>query len=289
MNFDVLTADIKVGIENISIDKLYEIRLRKGFPALLKFSDKNKYLGINGAIESKEKAIIITDKHINEIIDNVTEHSLYAFNECLKRGFLTSKNGLRIGVAGECVVDNGQVLTIKNVASLNIRIPHKIKNCSNKIYKHVISDKKIFNTLIVSAPGFGKTTILKDLAEKISEENLGAVLIVDEREEFIDVIGENIDCLRNCDKSYAFDCGIRVMSPKVIVTDELSSIYDWQCAKNAINSGVKVFASCHADNIEQLVNKNEFKKDVFDRYVLLRGDGEAGVVKGVYDGDFRLL
>ena len=79
------------------------------------------------------------------------------------------------------------------------------------------------------------------------------------------------------------------MSPKVIVTDELCSKNDWECVKNAINCGVNVLASCHADSIEQMQNKSAFQKGIFERFVLLFGSGQAGVVKGVYDEEFNLL
>lgn len=289
MNLNFLPLNILNAINKLNLQYLTEIRLRRGCPVILNYNNYHCYLGLNDIIEDKNNSIFCLDEDIACVLKNVTEHSLYAFNDRLKEGYITTNDGIRIGVSGECVCSEKTVLTLKNIASLNIRIPHKIKDCSNSIFNYILYNGEIKNTLIISPPAFGKTTILKDLAEKFSRENIGAILIVDERAEFCDVVGENIDKIVYSDKLYGFTNGIRSMSPKIIITDELVSISDWDCVKNAVNSGVKVIASCHGANIYEIINKNEFVENMFEVYVVLNGDGEPGQVNKIYNKEFNVL
>ena len=265
-------------LEKFGTDKLFEVRIRQNYPLRINYDNK---------IYTSANQFICTHFDIEQIISNVTEKSIYAYNEYIKKGFITTKTGLRIGLSGECVYDNGQVVTIKNFTSLNVRIPHNINNCSAKIFPFIYNDK-IYNTLIISPPFLGKTTILKDLAVKLNNIDKYSILIVDERNEFSEIKGENIDVIKYGEKEYAFNYGIRSMSPNVIITDELTNKNDWECVKNAILSGVKVVASCHGKDIKEISNKTNFI-NVFDRYVILNNQGQAGVLKEVYDGDFKIL
>ena len=116
-----------------------------------------------------------------------------------------------------------------------------------------------------------------------------SILIVDEREEFCAVDGENIDKISICDKKYAFSVGVRVMSPDVIITDELCSDSDWLGVKDVSLSGVKIMASVHAYSIDDLTKKNFFVDGVFDRYVVVRLDNKNSVRYKVFDGAFNCL
>ena len=212
---------------------------------------------------------------------------MYAYNECLKKGFLTTRQGVRIGLAGECVYDNDKIITIKNITSLNIRVPHFIENSADKIYKYVL-DKEINSSLIISPPFYGKTTMLKSIVKKLDSEDNYNILVVDERNEFSYIVGANIDSIKFCNKEYAFSYGIRSMSPDVIITDELMGKNDWKSVELAINSGVKVIASCHAENLKQLIDKESFISGLFQRYVVLDShSGRAGIVYKVYNGEFK--
>lgn len=289
MDLSFLPINVVSAINKLDFNKLYELRLRCGFPVVVNYDFKRFYLSDYGVSLVKNSAILISNENICEIIDNLTEKSIYAYNDRIKQGYLTSKDGIRVGIAGECVFDKENIVTIKNFSSINIRIPHDVLGCSNYIYRYVYNDRKVNNTLVISPPGFGKTTILKDLAMKISDENLFNVLIIDERGEFINVKRENIDVISYSDKLYSFSYGIRSMAPDLIITDELYGEKDWECVLNASNSGIKIISSCHGKNLLDVLNKKYFIKGVFDRYVILNDDGNAGVVKNVYDGEFHLL
>ncbi len=139
------------------------------------------------------------------------------------------------------------------------------------------------NTLIISPPAKGKTTILKDLARKIDAKLNIPILIMDERGEFASVKGKNIDVIKFGNKLYSFNYGVRSLSPMVVITDELSEKNDWICASNAANSGVKIIASCHGGNIDEIKRKEYFINNVFERYVVLKNLQKPGMIDGFYN------
>lgn len=275
-------------LERVNLDEVFEIRLRKNFPVLLKLLNENCYLGESGKTRLKERAFVCGEDDINYVIESVTERSLYAFNEEIKSGFLTAKNGVRIGLCGECVCEEDKVVTIKNISSLNIRIPREIKGCADVVFNRVFSDG-IKNTLIIAPPSMGKTTILKDLVRKINISYDLSVLIIDERGEFTSVIGEHIDKIVYSDKYFALTYGLRSMSPDVVVTDELCSERDFFCAKSASDSGIKIIASIHAADLNEVLSKKIFIEGVFERYAVIKGR-DAKIKKDlIYDEEFNLL
>ena len=282
-----MPKEILLGLEKINTDKLFEIRLRKGYPITVFYSGKRAYLGCSGITYNEKTSIKCDDNAIDGIVKKITEYSFYAFNENVKKGFLTTKDGIRVGVAGECVYGD-KLITIKNFSSLNIRIPHNIDGSSDGFFGKIHVNDFFFNTLIVSPPFCGKTTVLKDVAKKINDNYSINVLMIDERGEFSCVGGKNIDSIKFSDKPYAFEYGIRSMSPDVIITDELSGKDDWLFVERAINSGVKVISTCHAASLNDVLQKDYYIKGVFDRYVVLK-KGKFGEVAGVYDGDQNLL
>lgn len=279
MNLNFLPNHYKEIFNKIDLDKLTEIRMRTGFNVKIIFN--NKKILLSNLICKKEDVEIV--------VKNVTENSLYAFNDRIKEGFLTTEEGIRIGLSGECVFDKNEIITIKNINSLNIRIPHNIYGCANIIKPYAINNGQVKNTLIISPPFFGKTTILKDLANELNKINTLSILIVDERGEFSQIKGENIDLLKYCNKSYAFNCGIRSLSPNVIITDELSSSEDWQGIKAVNNSGVKIIASCHGESVFDVVNKQDYINDIFDLYVQLKSQCLPGQISKIYDRKFNVL
>ena len=288
VNLGFLPQKIFSALEDDSLDGFSELRLRAGYPVFALKKGKKVYLKERGTTLDKSKAILCSENDLTETILNITEKSLYAFNDRLKQGFLTTKDGVRVGVCGECVSDNGNILTIKKFTSLNVRIPHEIKDCSAYIFNKILS-KNIYNTLIISPPAKGKTTILKDLARKINDFTDKSILIIDERGEFSSIVGENIDTIRCSDKVYALNLGVRSMSPQVVITDELQTENDWKCVEFAATDGVKIIASCHGKSIEDVKNKPFFNGKVFERYVVLDAVKSAGTVKEIFDMDFNIL
>ena len=288
MSLSFLPSDIQDAIKKVNYTSLNEIRLRKNFPIKLVIDSKLFYLTPQGTSINKTQAIICTESCIDSIINTVTERSLYAHIERIKKGYLSYAGGVRIGIGGEYVVENGKVITVKNISSLNVRIPHEIEGCANDIYERLFKNG-IKNILIISPPMQGKTTIIKELIKKISESNIGAILVIDERGEFLNANSENVDFISYADKLFSFEYGIRTLSPKVVIVDELISKCDWECVNKATSSGVKIIASCHAETIDELIKKDFFINNAFDNYIVLRSISGIASHKVIYDRNFKIL
>lgn len=281
--------------KNIDLSGVNEIRLRVGVGIVI-CGSKTCFLTPGGLSTTDNDAIIVHSAMISDILQFVSKNSLYAINNQLINGYV-SCGGIRIGVAGELVKDGEDLKTLKNITSLNIRIPHMVKNCSLPVFDLLCNDK-VKNTLIISPPGAGKTTFLRDMVYQI-KNNLPRlnILVADERSEITTTLESDyligVDVYKNCSKEYAFTNGIRSMAPNVIVTDELDINKDLPIIENAITSGVNVVATIHAEGINDLKNKKAFsdilKKQLFDRFVVLGFSNGVGTIEAVFNEDLRCI
>ena len=282
---------------NYIMEYVYEIRIRIGKPITINY--KGSYNMLIEKEDYKSNMVIANSDLINYILSVATKQSVYAFNNQIKHCFITTDDGIRIGLCGQVVYNNGEVSTIKNVTSLNIRISHQVMDCSKRVINFICSSGIVKNTLIISPPGAGKTTLIRDIAYKLSnEKNIQNVLVVDERFEIaggynnqnID-IGQFVDVISGSDKSYAFKEALKTMSPSVIITDEISEEVDINEIKQAIKSGVKVIATAHAESVNDLKFKKYFegliKDKYFDRVIVLTSRNGVGTVDGIYDENLR--
>ncbi len=281
---DLFTDRFVNALKSVDLNKLNEVRLRVNLPTVVKFDFKNYFLTDNGLSYSKENSIISTTSDIEEIVSKITGQSLYAHNERLKNGYLITKSGLRVGICGECVCDK-TVLTIKNITSILVRIPLQSLKEFNHL-EYFYNNGQVFNSLIISPPGFGKTTLIKQVIKALSKTH--NILVVDERGELYEN-NVSADYLRFSNKEYAFIKGIRVMSPEIIVTDELMDINDFEMCQIANGAGVKIIASIHAKTLIDVINKPFFKKNVFDRYILLKSEVNAGEIQCIYDRHYKVV
>lgn len=258
---------------------LQEIRMRLNYPIKIKYKFDNYYLTESGASRFSENAITASGELINTVIKNLTENSLYAHNEKLRQGYLVSKYGERIGVAGECIFAN-EIITLKNVTSILIRIPHEVVGCSSQIWKYL--NKELQSVLIISPPGFGKTTILKDLIQKYKDKN---VAVIDERGELFCKNSE-ADYIRFSSKLAGLKIALRTLSPDVIAVDELFGEEDYFTCLKAVKSGIRIFATVHAVNESCLPDA---LREAFDLFVVLKSEKKAGEINYVYDKHNRDL
>lgn len=245
-----------------------EIRIRNKSPIIFNILGEKFYLTKNGLSKSSVDAYIADSKLIESIFNKITNYSLYAFNEEIKKGYITLIGGHRVGISGETVFENGEILTIKNIWSYNFRISKEIIGASKKIMDLI--GKNFGHTLIFGSPSTGKTTILKDMINELSKNY--NVSVIDERCELMG-FKSNIDILKNCPKAIGMMTMLRSMAPEVICVDEIGKEEDVISIEEIINCGVVIVASIHGKNMEELKNKlyvgNLISKNTFDFYVEL--------------------
>lgn len=271
-------------------NEIEEIRLRVNKPIAIKMS--SRILVTNHIVSTEE---------IKETFEKICENSIYSYKRQICEGFITLPSGHRVGITGNCVFENGQVVNVNYISSLNFRIAREKKNCSNEIIKYIINnrEKQIYNTLILSRPGGGKTTILRDIIRKISDgiqeyNFLGKTCgIVDERGEIAAMskgipqndVGILTDVIDNISKAKGMNILIRSMAPEVIACDEIGSKEDVEAINYAICSGVKGIFTAHGENLEELLLNPELKK-LLDKFIIERiiflDSEEKGKIKNIY-------
>ena len=259
--------DNKIIRENIE-----EIRIRVQKPIILKLRYEDVVLNH-----------IVDQREILQTLEKICENSIYAYKNQICEGFITVKGGHRVGITGTAVEENGKIINLKYVTSLNFRIARQVLNCSNKIIKEIldIENHTIFTTLIVSPPGNGKTTILRDIIRRISNgiENLNfkgkTCGVVDERGEIAAMykgipqndVGMRTDVIENVSKYKGMKILIRTMAPEIIACDEIGSKEDVEAIKEATTAGIKGIFTMHGRNIEDVKNNREIYQLVENKQI----------------------
>ena len=267
----------------------------------IRIRSKNKIIVICGKNEFVLD-LVASPKIILDILLNVSKMSIYAIQTDLNNGFVVIRGGHRIGVCGEVVYENGKIKNIKNICSLNIRVAHQIFGCADTVMPQIIVNGIFQNTLIVSPPGCGKTTLLRDIIRLLSNgiKTLGFsgknVSLIDERGEIASCyegvptldIGIRTDVMSNIDKSTGMSMVIRSMAPDIIATDEIGSSDDVLAIKAAILSGVKVIFTMHGDSLKSILENPNIKElldmNIFSKIILLSSGKIPGIVEKIYDG-----
>jgi len=280
-------------------EQIYEVRIKIGKPILV-------YSKTGESIVN----YIPTRDEIKSMIQKISNYSLYAYEEDIRQGFITIKGGHRIGIAGECVMEKGEVKTIRNISSVNIRICREIIGCSDKVMKYIASEHRIYNTIIISPPKCGKTTILRDIARNISNGISSLrltgrkVAVIDERSEIgachfgipQSDLGIRTDVLDNCLKREGLIMAIRSLSPEVLICDEIGTKGDIEALMMAFNSGVNIITTIHGFTIEDLYKRRVFcdllDNEILERAIILSSRNGIGTIESVYSlkgGENRCL
>ena len=239
------------------ISSLQEIRIRVNRPIILKTGQADLLI-----------EYLVTQSEVFEVLEKLCNNSIYAYQNQICKGFITVRGGHRVGITGTAITENEKVTNLKYITSLNFRIAREVKGCSNKILKDVICKEQntIYTSLIVSPPGKGKTTMLRDLIRNISNgvPELGfrgkTCGVVDERGEIAAMyhgipqndVGIRTDVIENISKDKGMSMLIRSMAPEIIACDEIGSKEDVEAIQNAVISGVKGIFTMHGKNLDDI-------------------------------------
>lgn len=275
-------------------NSLEEIRIRNNRPIFLKIGQDEVRTGYT-----------IHTEEILEILQKICDNSIYTYQNQICNGYITIKGGHRIGITGNVVIKDGQVTNISHIYSLNFRIARQVLDCSNYVLPYVINKNSIFNTILVSPPGRGKTTILRDMVRKLSngitEYHFKGinVAVADERGEIAAMykgvpqndIGERTDVLDNIPKALGMKMLVRSMNPKVIVADEIGTKEDVEAIKYAICSGVKGIFTAHGDSIDDIIQNpilsELYRENLFERIIFIKENREISL--GYQKGEMKKI
>lgn len=207
----------------------------------------------------------VTQDDIACVMEKATRASVHTVQQDMARGFISCGFGLRLGVCGTGIISDGSVTGLRDISSLSIRIPHEVHSIGGQAVKKLYECSD--NTLIISPPGGGKTTLLRELIRAMSESGT-RVAVADERGELAAVfrgkpqfdIGPSSDVMSDIPKVNAVMMLLRSMNPQVIVMDEISSPDDCLSAASAVGCGVRVIASAHAATTDELKNRTVYRK-----------------------------
>lgn len=300
--------DILKNVDKNLASKIEEIRLRIGKPLMIYAEGEDLYIDKSGKTYKEdlktENIYIVSSDNINKTFQIVSNYSIYSVQEELKQGFITIKGGHRIGLIGKGIYNEDTLSSIKDISSINIRISKQIIGASKDVMKYIVRNSNdIYNTLLVSPPKCGKTTILRDAIRNISNgmdkyNTRGLkVGVVDERSEIAGMyngqpqndLGNRTDILDACYKYDGMMILLRSMSPDVIATDEIGHEMDIKAIYQAMQSGVKVISTAHGAGLEDIKNKLNLKdiieNKIFERIIVLDNSRGIGTIKDVIDGE----
>jgi len=292
----------------VILDKMEELRIRENRPLEIIYDNKHIFLTPKGSPTlNVNEAYLPTNEDTFKMLNLISNHSLYRLEEELKRGYITVNGGHRVGIVGKAVIENGEVRTIKDITSFNIRIAKQIIGAANGIIKRLINknEKQVYNTLIISPPQCGKTTLLRDIARQLSEGipnylySGKKVGIVDERSEIAGCVqgvpqnnvGPRTDVMDSCPKATGMMMMIRSMSPDVLIIDEIGRQEDSQAILEARNAGVQIIATAHGSSLNDMTKRPSvsslIQQEIFQRYIILSKKGGVGTIEKILDGQLN--
>lgn len=284
-------------VDRIHPDEAYcleELRINAEMPLMGVFSGFDLFICEHGSFaDQPEKALIVKGEEVEELFYRLCEHSVYAYQEDIARGFLTLKGGYRAGICGRVVYQGQTIRGIKDISSVCIRIPRELRGCAEEVFPFIRAGRHdIHNTMVISPPRCGKTTLLRDICRIISTGSEKAdfaglrTVVVDERSEIAacyrgvaqNDCGPRTDVLDGCRKPEGIEMALRGMSPAVIVVDELGTRQDAESIRMAWNAGARIVATAHAYDTGDLRERLGFGQ------LIGKGGFERHIVLGIRDG-----
>lgn len=270
-----------------------EIRLRANAPIILSTPDGEKLVRRNGEPSEYERVdlLICTQRLLDDCFQSLCDYSVHTHQQEIREGYISTKNGCRVGVAGSIVTQNREILSMRSITSLCIRVARRHEGCSSALLRRLLVDGVPHSTLICGEPSSGKSSLLRDLASQLSLGRTGRryrVAVVDERGELsANGVLANCDVLLHCPKGQGVQLAVRSLAPEFVVFDELGSREETEAVRAGLNSGVTAIASAHCRDFTTLLHRpavrTALEDGLFEQVVVLAGRDKPGSIENVYE------
>ena len=301
-NFDsavnILSPLLKSKLMNLNCivkNDTYEIRLRAGKPIVLYGKYGCLFLKKSGETSSQtgEDDYVCKPEIISEAFNRLCCYSVYSHIESIVNGYITFQGGHRAGITGTAVIGgDGEVTSVKDISSVNIRIARQVKGSADKIFSRIGYEST--SLIIAGPPSSGKTTVLRDYVRQMSDR-MKKICLIDERQEIACMngifcqhdVGVNTDVLNNYPKSKGIMNALKTMSPDIIALDEIGEKEEIDGIYKGVNSGVHFVTTVHAVNYADLLKRPQIKQlldtGAFSKIILLKGLTAPGETEEFYD------
>ena len=256
----ILPQWMRQEVDKLGRDNAQEIRLQLGAPPVVRTGECR--ISLSGSVNRED---------LNFLVNTATRYSPWAA-ETIRYGYLTAPGGHRIGLCGEAVMQGGRITGIRSFTSLCIRVARDFQGIAGELAQLNGS------ILILGAPGWGKTTLLRDLIRQKGEQGQ-LISVVDERQELFPGGMEQVrgvQVLTGCPKAQGIEMMLRTLGPEIIAVDEITAAEDCDALRTAAWCGVRLYATAHASSLSDFLHREVYRplaeQNLFDHLVILRRD-----------------
>lgn len=271
--------------------RVQEIRLRADAPITLSTPQSEYWITRHGDVSTVlNDCLLMTDREtVNQCFEAMCDYSVHTHQSELARGFITTGNGLRVGLSGTVVLKDNQVYSMRALTGLCVRISRRHDGCARELVKRLCDGQTVPSVLLCGEPSSGKTSLLRDMARQLSlgvDGRRYRVAVLDERGELS--AGHRLshcDVLLSCPKGAGIEQAVRCLAPDVVLFDEVGTSEEARALYAGVHTGTAVITSAHCRDAADLAGRTAIMEmirgRIFDQLVFLRGRKEPGTVENV--------